>query len=159
MSTMKKLFSAASGVLLAASLAVATPVSVFANEPQITPASYVDSSYSFNFNGWFQRANTAWRSKDTTKSTYLHVVSTSSTSMKLYVDGAYDSGGSGYANLTNGGYVWSPGPGKYEIHNTVRESGRTWARLGASSDRGASSLNGWWSPDCRGSYTDLNGLV
>ncbi len=39
MSTMKKLFSAASGILLAASLAVATPVSVFANEPQITPAS------------------------------------------------------------------------------------------------------------------------
>lgn len=59
MSTMKKLFSAASGILLAASLAVATPVSVFANEPQITPASYVDSSYSFNFSGWFQRANTA----------------------------------------------------------------------------------------------------
>lgn len=159
MSTAKKLMSAAAGLILASSLAVAAPTTALANDSQIVPASSVDTSFNFYFNGWFQRANTAWRSKDTTTSTYLHVVSTSSTSMKLYVDGAYNSGGSGYANLTNGGYVWSPGPGQYEIHNTVRESGRSWARLGASSDRGAASLSGWWSPDCAGNYTDLNGPV
>lgn len=158
MINVKKLSAAVCGACLATSLLV-VPASVFADEPQIAPASTIDSSYGFNFSGWFQRANTSWRPKDTSSSTYLRVDSTSSTSMKLYVDGAYDSGGSGYKNFTNGGYVWSPGPGRYEIHNLVRENGRTWARLGASSDRGKASLAGVWSPDCAGNYTNLNGLA
>lgn len=136
-----------------------TPAMAFAEAPagQVTLRNTTDSSITnFHFNGWFQRANTSWRSKDTTSSTYIRIDSTTPTSMKLYVDGAYDSGGSGYGNYTNGGFVWSPGPGKYEIHNMVRESGRKWARLGASSDRGPASLKGVWSPDCGGNYTDLN---
>ena len=159
MPKVRKLISAAAGLFLATSLAIAAPITALANDSQVVPTSTVDSSFNFYFTGWFQRANTAWRSKDTTTSTYLRVAATSATSMKLYVDGAYNSGGNGYANFTNGGYVWSPGPGRYEIHNTVRENGRTWARLGASSDRGPSSLSGVWSPDCAGNYTDLNGLA
>lgn len=165
----KKAAAVVAGLMLASSLTVAP---AFANQVEQPTARDVitgidepvtrstsDTSYSINFNGWYQRANTAWRAKDSSTSTYLHVVGTSSTAMKVYVDGATSSGGANSQNLTNGGFVWSPGPGQYEIHNMVHESGRRWARLGFSSDRGPSSLNGYWSPDCAGNYTDLNGLA
>ena len=152
----KVLMGVAGAMIIASSLAMPTSVFAAPGDVDIAPMSDVDSGYYFGFDGWFQRANTAYRSKDTSSSTYLRVDSRSGATMRLYVDGATNSGGANYANLTIGGYVTSPGPGRYEIHNNVYETGRRWARLGASSDNGPGTLGGVWSPDCSGNYTDLN---
>lgn len=148
------------GLAVAAILVSSTtmPATTYASpaDADMAPASDVDSKYGFRFSGWFQQLNTAYRPKDTSWSTYLRIDSRSGATMRLYVDGAYDSSGNGYNNYTVGGYVTSPGPGKYEIHNYVYENGRRWARLGASSDNGPGSLYGFWSPDCSGNYADLN---
>lgn len=152
----KVLVGLAGAMIVTSGLAIPSPAMAATVDAGVVPVNDVDSSYGFNFDGWFQRQNTAYRPKDTSSSTYIRIDSRSGANIRLYVDGATSSGGANYANLTIGGYVVSPGPGKYEIHNNVYETGRRWARLGASSDYGSAKLKGVWSPDCSGNYADLN---
>ena len=129
------------------------------SEDHISLFNNKDEGYSFDFNFWFGTANTRWRNKDNNTSVYLRVDHADKNAMRLYVDGATSSSGANYQNLTDGKNKWVASPsirGEYEIHNSVNETGRGWARLGASSDYGPAILSGVWSPDCVGRFPALN---
>ena len=154
---MKKLKTLRRGAVLAALTLSLTALSgTTANAAESTPRSYTDSTFSFILGQKGATSGTAWRSKDTSTSSYMHVSSSSGTSPLLFIDGARNSNGSGTKNCTNGGNVRAPGVGSYEIHNTVYEQGYRFARLTSWADQGAGRLSGKWSSDCQGNYTDLN---
>lgn len=122
---------------------------------EVVPYNTIDSSYLFNFSYFGDTQYTAARSKDTSTSTYVRASTNTTPGVYLYVDG-YD----GYTwneNLTDNtyGYLRKGQTGQYELHNTVYENGYRIARLRGMSN-GAGVLAGEWSPDCAGSYTDLN---
>lgn len=150
---------AAAVVLALSAVSLLPPAAYAAPEDPVPLFNNEDEGYSFDFNFWFGRANTRWRNKDTNTSVYLRVDYADKNVMRLYVDGATSSSGANYKNLTDGKNNWADSPnvsGEYEIHNSVNETGRGWARLGASSDYGPAILNGVWSPDCVGSFPFIN---
>lgn len=72
----------------------------------------------------------------------------------LYVDGAYNTKGTGNMNCTQGVYR-SNHADKWEIYNLVRENGRSHARLTAWAESGYGTVYGKWSPDCFGHFNKL----
>lgn len=144
------------GVLVMAVAFAAALLAQPATVAQAKVATTQDSKFPFYFSGAGATQGTDWRSKDTYSSTYINVTSMRGNAPRMYVDGSSYSSGYGEHNCTNGGYVRVPGLGKYEIHNSVRESGYRFARLTGWADNGWGAMSGVWSPDCAGNYADLN---
>lgn len=144
--------------IFVAALVVSSATMAFAEDTasSATPYSNVDSGYSFYFRSTGATQGTAWRSKDTYSSTYVRVDRQRGHLPLLFVDGAWNADGAGRRNCTNGGAARAAGPGKYEIHNGVREQGYRFACLTGYADRGWGYLQGAWSPDCAGRYVSLN---
>ena len=98
---------------------------------------------------------TPWYAKETTKATYVDVESMGTVDWCfLYADGSNDK--VNYQNCTDGTRAYLSHADEYELHNTVTEKGYTYVRVTAYKTSQGGILTGYWSPDCWGSYTDLN---
>lgn len=143
---------------VAVSLMTATPVfadtvSDVAGTEVSTYANNSDTGFAFNL-GRGGKVGTGFRRKDDSSSLYIKILAYSGKPLRLYVDGAYDTGGSGWKNCTEGVYR-SNHKGEWEMYNQVNESGRHAARLTSWAENGAGSVNGVWSSDCVGHYQKL----
>lgn len=116
-----------------------------------TCVNNADTGFSFQCSG---TSATGYRRKDNSSSLYINILGYSGKPLRLYVDGAYNTNGSGGANCTEGVYR-SNHYGKWEMYNQVRESGRSAARLTAWAESGYGTVNGVWSPDCVGRFSKL----
>lgn len=116
-----------------------------------TCVNNADTGFSFQCSG---TSATGYRRKDNSSSLYINILGYSGKPLRLYVDGAYNTNGSGGANCTEGVYR-SNHYGKWEMYNQVRESGRSAARLTAWAESGYGTVNGVWSPDCVGRVSKL----
>lgn len=98
---------------------------------------------------------TPWYAKETYSSTYVDIESMGTVDWCfLYADGSNDK--SSYVNCTDNDQAYLSHEGQYELHNTVTEQGFTYVRVTAYRTSQGGILTGYWSPDCLGSYADLN---
>lgn len=98
---------------------------------------------------------TPWYAKETYSSTYVDIESMGTVDWCfLYADGSNDK--KEYTNCTIGTRAYLSHEGQYELHNSVTEDGLTYVRVTAYRTSQGGILTGYWSPDCQGSYTDLN---
>lgn len=114
-----------------------------------------DRKYDFNFKRNGETHGTMAREKQDATPTYIRIDSITLNSINLYVDGSKKQSGP-WKNKTNRGRAVASRTGHFWIHNTVRESGMTWARLTGYATDGPGRIKGVWSPDSTGSYTSLN---
>lgn len=162
----KKLYHAACSLALTGALLVAGGAPAMAHElsvhvgtaPTEDPITILRSNTSNSSFSFPMPANgthgTGGRAKQDASPTYVRIDSITRP-CRMYVDGASSSSGVWY-NCTNGGYARAYRTGHFQIHQTVYESGYRWARLTAWANEGASTVKGAWSPDCAGSYPDMN---
>lgn len=98
---------------------------------------------------------TPWYVKETYSATYVDIEDMGGVDWCfLYADGSNDK--YNYLNCTDGGRAYLSDVGEYELHNTVTEKDYTYVRVTAYRTSQGGILTGYWSPDCQGSYTDLN---
>lgn len=109
--------------------------------------------------GYHEMDDSDARQKYNYTATYLYLTSGTHDTARVKVLGATARDES-YKNQTyyNGSYVdyvtCSVGT-SYEVHNMAKENGRSWVKLSFRSPyTTANYLDGAWSPDCGGSYTD-----
>lgn len=142
------------GLLAAVGIAAAMPTAPAMAEPDngIRPYSSVDTSYYFEFHYFGEQCNTAPRDKDNDTAVYILVDNMTIYDVHLYADAVW---GSGWENMTAGGYAYLVDPGPWRIRNWIYENGYRSARLrGMASESGV--LGGLWSPDCDGQWPYLN---
>lgn len=147
----KRLVAGLVGTLLACSLGtMAAP----AMADDIATCDYVNKSLYLNISVG-STYGTPWYAKETYKATYVDVESMGTVDWCfLYADGSNDK--STYENCTDGGRAYLSHAGEYELHNTVTEQRYTYVRVTAYKTSQGGVLTGYWSPDCLGSYADLN---
>lgn len=121
--------------------------------PSLAHASTVDSSYKFSMS-YKGTSATPGRAKANDSSTYVNISSITNP-CRMYVDGAKSKSGS-WTNCTVRGYANAKKTGNWRIMNYVNEWGYSYARLTAWANSGSTSVRGYWSPDCAGSYSAIN---
>ena len=155
------------GLAIVAGLSMGAPVASFAQEEfdtsqvssvtqsadtgVVTYTNNGDTGFNFACSG---TSATGYRRKDDSTSLYISILRYSGKPLRLYVDGAYNTSGSGSINCTEGTYR-SNHLGAWEMYNQVRENGRSAARLTAWAESGYGTVNGVWSPDCVGRFSKL----
>ena len=128
-----------------------------AEESDISTVSTKDTQYYLNLNCYGDTDGTDWRTKDTSSSTYIYAKSFSGYCCRLFVDGSKYSDGSNRDSGCMIGVARLCRQGQYEIHNNVYERGNSYAQITAwAYQSGRTHVDGVWSPDCGGDYTDLN---
>lgn len=148
----KKTVGGIAALALAASLAM--PVGLAVADDGVAPLSNLDSSYNFTFSGQGATQGTSGRTKDTSTASYIKIANKWGADCRVYIDGAMTSAGTWYDRTNSPAYATHTG--EFEIHNTVYEAGYKWARLTGWAYAGYGHIDGVWSPDCAGSYPDLN---
>lgn len=155
------------GLAIVAGLSMGAPAASFAQEEfdtsQVSSISQSadagiatcknneDRNFAFQCSG---TSATGYRQKEDSSSVYIWIQGYSGKPLLLYVDGAYDTKGTGNMNCTQGVYR-SNHADKWEIYNLVRENGRSHARLTAWAESGYGTVYGKWSPDCLGHFNKL----
>ena len=110
------------------------------------------------FNFYFYACNTqgtSGRTKDTNSMSYIRIDRIDPSSVRFYIDGSY-SLWSGYVNKTRNDHATISHTGHFNIHNYVYEAGMRYARMTAWGCDGNGVVNGVWSPDSRGGFTEVN---
>lgn len=153
-------------LILAASLAVPANVA-FAVDGRAAPedvetipseqielcSNNTDTAYSFTFSKQGATQGTPWRAKEDYSSVYVKITAQSGNAPRFYVDGAYGNL-TGKKDCTQGTHVANR-KGEFCIYNSVREDGRTMARLTSWACTGPGKVSGVWSPDCVGTFPQL----
>ena len=117
-------------------------------------ASTEDTPFNFYFYGG-NTQGTSGRTKDTNSMSYIRVDRIDPSSVRFYIDGSY-SLWSGYVNKTRNDHATISHTGHFNIHNYVYEAGMRYARMTAWGCDGNGVVNGVWSPDSRGGFTEVN---
>ena len=119
-------------------------------------ASTSDSIWTVNSSSVY----TKYRQKDTTTSVYFKNNSTT-TSVRIYVKGAYAENGptydvssnSSHPNVYNTDNLLVPPNRTYEVYQYIKENGYSYAWMYV---KGSSYAAGRWSPDTSGHFPVLN---
>lgn len=117
-------------------------------------ASTKDTTFNYYFSG-SNTQGTPGRAKDTNSMSYIRVDRIDPSSVRFYIDGSY-SLWSGYVNKTRNDHATISHKGHFNIHNYVYEAGMRYARMTAWGNDGNGVVNGAWSPDSRGGFTEVN---
>lgn len=117
-------------------------------------ASTKDTPFNYYFSG-SNTQGTPGRTKDTNSMSYIRVDRIDPSSVRFYIDGSY-SLWSGYVNKTRNDHATISHTGHFNIHNYVYEAGMRYARMTAWGNDGNGVVNGAWSPDSRGGFTEVN---
>lgn len=117
-------------------------------------ASTKDTTFNYYFSG-SNTQGTPGRAKDTNSMSYIRVDRIDPSSVRFYIDGSY-SLWSGYVNKTRNDHATISHTGHFNIHNYVYEAGMRYARMTAWGNDGNGVVNGAWSPDSRGGFTEVN---
>ena len=116
--------------------------------------NYKDTTYKYHFSG-SNTQGTPGRTKDTNSMSYIRVDHIDPSSVRFYIDGSY-SLQSGYVNKTRNDHATISHTGHFNIHNYVYEAGMRYARMTAWGNDGNGVVEGAWSPDSRGGFTEVN---
>lgn len=116
------------------------------------------SSFKATVVGYNAMSDSDARSKTNSSCVYAYVTSGTYSSVRVRTLGSTSQTGS-YTNRTYAGgtvsYVTCAVGVQYQIHNTINESGESWAKLSFHSPYSSPNyVTGAWSPDCGGTYTD-----